>query len=86
MLGVTLAGGPLAFLFSTFTPVKQGSESMLPAVPVGTVLVMRKDPGPLRHGDVISYDPSDWGSTAPSSAVSWRWAGTTSPGRRATGP
>ncbi|MEV7173741.1 signal peptidase I [Streptomyces sp. NPDC093224] len=65
VLGVMVTGGPLAFLFSTFTPVKQAGGNMLPAVPVGTVLVMRDDPSPLRHGDVITYDPSDWGLDGP---------------------
>ncbi|MFJ3636982.1 signal peptidase I [Streptomyces sp. NPDC090112] len=65
VMGVMLTGGPLAYLFSTFTPVKQGSENMLPAVPVGTMLLTQKDPGPPRHGDVISYDPSDWGLDGP---------------------
>ncbi|WP_030855969.1 signal peptidase I [Streptomyces sp. NRRL F-4474] len=65
VLGVTLAVGPLVYMFGRFTPVKQFSENMLPTLPVGDVLAMEKDPGEVRRGDVITYDPSAWGLDGP---------------------
>ncbi|WP_405424897.1 signal peptidase I [Streptomyces erythrochromogenes] len=65
VLGVALAFGPVVYLFGRFTPVKQFSENMLPTIPVGEVLAMERNPGEVRHGDVITYDPADWGLDGP---------------------
>ncbi|MFD6112831.1 signal peptidase I [Streptomyces yangpuensis] len=65
VLGVTLAAGPLAYMFARFAPVKQFSENMLPTIPVGSALAMEKDHGEVRHGDVITYDPAEWGFDGP---------------------
>ncbi|MFF9057020.1 signal peptidase I [Streptomyces erythrochromogenes] len=65
VLGVALAAGPYAYMFGRFAPVKQFGESMLPTVPVGEVLAMERNPGEVRHGDVITYDPADWGLDGP---------------------
>ncbi|MFD5884156.1 signal peptidase I [Streptomyces yangpuensis] len=65
VLGVTLAAGPLAYMFARFAPVKQFSENMLPTIPVGSALAMEKDHGEVRHGDVVTYDPAEWGFDGP---------------------
>ncbi|MFD6231865.1 signal peptidase I [Streptomyces sp. NPDC060232] len=65
VLGVMVAFGPVVYLFGRFTPVKQSSESMLPTIPVGDVLAMERNPGEVRHGDVITYDPAGWGLDGP---------------------
>ncbi|MEU4354826.1 signal peptidase I [Streptomyces virginiae] len=65
VLGVALAAGPLVYVFGRFTPAMQSSENMLPTLPVGTFLAMEKDHGPVRHGDVVTYDPADWGFDGP---------------------
>ncbi|MFG2342425.1 signal peptidase I [Streptomyces yangpuensis] len=65
VLGVTLIACPLAYMFARFAPVKQFSENMLPTIPVGSALVMEKDHGEVRHGDVVTYDPAEWGYDGP---------------------
>ncbi|MFB8399481.1 signal peptidase I [Streptomyces yangpuensis] len=65
VLGVTLAAGPLAYMFARFAPVKQFSENMLPTIPVGSALAVEKDHGEVRHGDVVTYDPAEWGFDGP---------------------
>ncbi|MFJ7781060.1 signal peptidase I [Streptomyces yangpuensis] len=65
VLGVTLIAGPLAYMFARFVPVKTFGENMLPTIPVESVLVMEKDRGEVRHGDVVTYDPAEWGYDGP---------------------
>ncbi|MFE1832287.1 signal peptidase I [Streptomyces yangpuensis] len=65
VLGVTLIAGPMAYMFARFTPVKQFGENMLPTIPVGSVLAVEKDHGEVRHGDVVTYDPAEWGYDGP---------------------
>ncbi|WP_030773206.1 signal peptidase I [Streptomyces sp. NRRL F-2664] len=65
VFGVALVAGPMAYMFTRFVPVKQFSENMLPTLPVGSLLVMEKDHGGVRHGDVVTYDPAAWGYDGP---------------------
>ncbi|MFE0583420.1 signal peptidase I [Streptomyces sp. NPDC058874] len=65
VLGVMLIAGPLAYMRVRFTPVKQFGDNMLPTIPVGSLLLMEKDHGEVRRGDVVTYDPAEWGYDGP---------------------
>ncbi|MGW6943743.1 signal peptidase I [Streptomyces xanthophaeus] len=65
VLGIALIGGPVAFMLSRFTAARVSSENMLPTVTPGDLVVFRKDPSTVRRGDVVLYDPGDWGLRGP---------------------
>ncbi|MEU6301027.1 signal peptidase I [Streptomyces erythrochromogenes] len=65
VLGVALAAGPYAYMSGRFTPMKQPSDNMLPTITAGTVLAVEKEPGEIRRGDVVVYDPAGWGYEGP---------------------
>nr|WSX53832.1 signal peptidase I [Streptomyces sp. NBC_00974] len=65
MLGVALIGGPIAFMLSRFTAAHQVSDNMQPTLVRGDLIVLRKDPSEVRRGDVVIYNPGEWGLQGP---------------------
>ncbi|WP_405440229.1 signal peptidase I [Streptomyces avidinii] len=65
VLGVALIAGPMVFMVSRFAPTKVGSDNMLPTLGHADLLVMEKEPSEVRRGDVVTYDPAEWGLTGP---------------------
>uniref|UniRef100_A0AAU2JPK0 Signal peptidase I n=1 Tax=Streptomyces sp. NBC_00049 TaxID=2903617 RepID=A0AAU2JPK0_9ACTN len=61
LLGSALIAGPTAFSLSRFTAVHVVSESMRPTLVDGDLLVMQKDPAVVHRGEIVLYDPADWG-------------------------
>ncbi|MGW6985770.1 signal peptidase I [Streptomyces sp. NPDC054932] len=61
LLGFALIAGPAAFMLSRFTAVHAVSESMRPTLVEGDLLVLRKDPAVVHRGDIVLYDPAEWG-------------------------
>ncbi|ARE76255.1 MULTISPECIES: signal peptidase I [unclassified Streptomyces] len=65
VLGIALIAGPMVFMVSRFVPVQVGSGNMLPTMAHEDILVLEKRPSEVRRGDVVAYDPSEWGLTGP---------------------
>ncbi|MFF4580040.1 signal peptidase I [Streptomyces sp. NPDC001389] len=65
VLGVLLIAAPIVFMLSRFTAAHQSGESMRPTYARGDLVVLRKDTFGFRRGDVVLYDPAEWGSKGP---------------------
>ncbi|MEW1636055.1 signal peptidase I [Streptomyces sp. NPDC093801] len=65
VLGVVLIAGPIAFMLNRFTASHQSGENMRPTYAPGDLVVLRKDTSGVRRGDVVLYDPAEWGLKGP---------------------
>ncbi|MFJ6793893.1 signal peptidase I [Streptomyces sp. NPDC091268] len=65
MLGVALIGGPIVFMLSRFTAAYQASNNMHPTIVQGDRIILRNDPSQVRRGDIVTYDPDEWGLQGP---------------------
>lgn len=65
VLGVVLIAVPIVFMLSRFTASHQSGENMHPTYAQGDLVVLRKDTSGVRRGDVVLYDPAEWGLKGP---------------------
>lgn len=61
VLGVALLAGPIAVTLTWFTASRAAGENMLPTLAPGDLVVVRTDPPEVRRGDLVLYDPAEWG-------------------------
>ncbi|WP_411106940.1 signal peptidase I [Streptomyces sp. cmx-4-9] len=65
LLGAALIGGPTAFTLSRFDAVRAGSDNMRPTLVPGDLVVLRKKATPVGRGDLVRFDPAEWGVPGP---------------------
>ncbi|MFJ3199212.1 signal peptidase I [Streptomyces sp. NPDC086989] len=65
VLGVVLIGGSVALMASRYTGAREFSDNMQPTIVRGDAVVLHKAPHRVRRGDVVLYDPREWGLQGP---------------------
>ncbi|MFF4427450.1 signal peptidase I [Streptomyces sp. NPDC001549] len=65
ILGVTLIGGPIALMVSQFNGHRYEGGAMLPTLPHGELLLVKRDPPEVRRGDIVTYDTAEWQMPGP---------------------
>lgn len=65
IVGVGLNVGAIALMFSQFKVHSYEGGAMLPTLPTGELVMVKRDPSEVRRGDVVTYDPVGWEGPGP---------------------